>query len=711
MEQMNPVHTENWIWLPKAKYPNRQKTIYVGLDADTPEGNYTVAEFANTYTFGQKVVSCNIRFSGDTAVQLFCNDKIVATGPASVGGDFLDNEKPRDNFYSSEVMITPDVNTLSFFARVQMMPLHICEYSKGQGGFTLSAILTFEDGAQQHIETDESWQVRLNGAYAHPKQYDGRITPEEYVSAEKIENIWHTTLAPIPVRTENELCPAGNNIDLLPFEEKTVILELDKIWAGFIQVSAKAKGDVDVDIICREIDENGSEEHVVFSGHGEYRGFYMHSAGNLLVMLNNLSDQDAEICISFIETHYPVYETAETQTSDEDLNLVLDTCKHTLKICRQTHHLDSPRHCEPLACTGDYYIESLMTLFSFGDMRLASFDVERTAVMLEKNDGRIFHTTYSLIWVRMLWDVYMATGDHSLLERCEKALVLLLKRFESYVGENGLIETPPDYMFVDWIYIDDISMHHPPKALGQSCLNMFYCGALDAAEKVFTALNSYKEAENCVNKREALIKAVNTYLFDAEKEMYFEGLNTPTEEHLLGKWMPQNTEKRYYLKHSNILAACFGVCDEETGCKLLDKIMADEIPGEYQPYFAHFLLEAVYKLGLREKYTRTILERWKEPVKDCPKGLVEGFVKPEPTYSFDHSHAWGGTPLYSLPKALMGLEILEPGMKKLKLVPSLMGLENARTELLTPYGKIVCKQCEGEAPVVSVPQDIEIILC
>ena len=59
----------------------------------------------------------------------------------------------------------------------------------------------------------------------------------------------------------------------------------------------------------------------------------------------------------------------------------------------------------------------------------------------------------------------------------------------------------------------------------------------------------------------------------------------------------------------------------------------------------------------------------------------------------------------------MGLEILEPGMKKLKLVPSLMGLENARTELLTPYGKIVCKQCEGEAPVVSVPQDIEIILC
>ena len=31
------------------------------------------------------------------------------------------------------------------------------------------------------------------------------------------------------------------------------------------------------------------------------------------------------------------------------------------------------------------------------------------------------------------------------------------------------------YMFVDWIEIDGLSLHHPPKALGQTCLNLFYC--------------------------------------------------------------------------------------------------------------------------------------------------------------------------------------------------------------------------------------------
>lgn len=434
----------------------------------------------------------------------------------------------------------------------------------------------------------------------------------------------------------------------------------------------------------------------------------MHSAGNMWVEIQNHSENDAELMVSFIETHYPVCEEAETVTNDAELNVVLETCKHTLKICRQTHHLDSPRHCEPMACTGDYYIESLMTPFSFGDMRLAEFDLMRTAVVIEREKGRMFHTTYSLIWVKMLYDVYMLTGSEDLLKNCEKALGLLLKRFETYLGENGIIETPPDYMFVDWIYIDEISMHHPPKALGQSCLNMFYFGALESAGKIYSILGNDQTAKDCGRKREELGKAINEHLFDAEAGCYFEGLNTPTIPELIGEWMPQNVEKRYYLKHSNILAAYFGVCDDQVGRSLIHKIMGNEIMGDCQPYFMHYLLGAVYRLGLREQYTLQICERWKEPVKQCPKGLVEGFVAPEPTYQFDHSHAWGGTPLYSLPKALMGVEITKAGMKEITLSPAGLGLEYAKVELLTPYGKIICELQEDREVHVSHPKEITV---
>ncbi|MBQ8345658.1 MAG: hypothetical protein IJY42_05270 [Clostridia bacterium] len=701
-------HLEQWIWLPESEYPNEQTTVYSGF-FKANVNNYTVAEFVKTQSFSQKIIRADLRFSGDSVFQLFCNGRPVATGPACVGGDFIENETVREPFYAFEESVELHSSELNFFVRVQMMPYHICEYSKGHGGFMLSAVLHFEDGTQQSLCTDESWLVRRNGAYHAPKAFDGRISPDGWIPAERTENIWHTVTAPIPVRQEEELRMEDGPIVLAPDEEKTLVWELDQIWGGFVQVKAEAEGEVSVLLNCRELMEKPSAEQLLLVGNQTYRGFCLHSVGNMEIIAKNRSSQKAELTVSFLKTHYPIAEEATTVTDDSDLNQVLQTCKHTLQICRQTHHLDSTRHCEPMACTGDYYIESLMTPFSFGDMRLAQFDLLRTAQMLERENGRMFHTTYSLIWVKMLYDVYMLTANRDLLNRCERALSLLLARFETYLGDNGLIESAPDYMFIDWIYIDGLSLHHPPKALGQSCLNLFYFGALDHAAKLYDALGEERTAELCRRKREALRCAINELLFDAERGCYFEGLNTPTEEHLLGRWMPQNVETRYYRKHSNILAAYFGVCDDDTGRDLIGRIMSDEIEGDCQPYFLHYLLEAVYRLGLRERYTLTICNRWKEAVRDCPKGLVEGFVAPEPTYRFDHSHAWGGTPLYSLPKALLGLEITKPGMKELSLSPSLLGLTCATVELLTPYGKVTCKMREGEAHQITHPKEVRLV--
>lgn len=699
-------HIENWIWLPKNVYKNEQTTVYSGFFKGSVK-NYTIAEFKRQYSYSQKVIRAELRFSADSVFQLFCNDKVVATGPASAGGDYMiGNETARDNYYAFEKTVYPDSSEISFFARVQMMPYHMCEFSKGHGGFMLSAVLHFEDGTFQIVYTDDQWLVRKNGAYNAPKSFDGRIKADPFVYAECIPNIWNTVTAPIPVRYEEEICIQNGEILLLPNEEKRLTLEFDKIWGGFVQVKAQAQGGVCVSVFCREMTEKVAPEQLIFSGDQTYRGFCMHSAGNVEVMASNSSQHEARITVSFIKTHYSIHEEAETVTSDPDLNLVLETCKHTLKICRQTLHLDSPRHCEPLSDPGDYYIESLMTPFSFGDMRLAEFDLTRIAIMLERENGKMFHTTYSLIWVKMLYDVYMLTGNLDLLKNCETALSILLRRFETYIGENGLIENPPDYMFVDWIYIDGLSMHHPPKALGQSCLNIFYFGALESAANIYDVLENTSAAQSCRVKKEILRDAVNELLFDKEKGCYFEGLNTPTEEHLIGKWMPHNVDKRYYLKHSNILAAYFGICNDEICKNLIDKIMSDKIKGDCQPYFMHYLLEAVYRLGLREKYTLEICNRWKEAVRDCPKGMVEGFVTPEPNYSFDHSHAWGGTPLYSVPKALLGLEIVKPGMKEITLSPSLLGLDYATVELLTPYGKVICKMSKGQECYITHPKDV-----
>ena len=697
-----------WIWVPKVLYPNNQITKFDAL-SDKSNETYVVAEFKKEYSFDKPINRVSVRFSADTEVQLFCNGDILATGPCAVGGDFLGNGKAREWYYMGKTEFSPKGNLIDFFARVKMCPTRIYEYSKGHGGFMLQATVYFADGSTPLISTDDTWLVRKNGAYGAPCVYDGRIMPDSYVCAEIVPDIWNAQLAPIPVRTEKEI--VVGTVLLKPHEEIIKEFDLDMIYAGYIHLFSKTCGTVKISLTLRETNETRkSSENVVLNGNDdEYRSFYLESVGNITATLKNDSDIASEICIGLITTCYPVTVDANTVTDDEAINEILRVCKHTLKYCRQTHHLDSPRHCEPLACTGDYYIESLMTAFSFGDMRLAEFDVERTAELLRHNDGRMFHTTYSLIWVRMLYDVYMIGGNFDLLKKCRDALDLLLARFDTYIGDNGLIDNPPDYMFVDWIYIDGLSMHHPPKALGQTVLNMFYFMALNYAERIYELIGDAISSLNCNKKKKELQTAVNTLLYDSEAGMYFEGLNTPISAEQINKWQPQNVEKRYYLKHSNIMAAYTSICDSNTAISLIEKIISDEIEGNVQPYFQHYLLEAIEKHGLKDKYSLQVVKRWRQAVKDCNKGLVEGFFAPEPTYHFDHSHAWGGSPLYSLPKALTGLSIEEAGYKKIKLQPSLLGLKWVKVEIPTPYGMIMCEMKQGCKPKITVPDEIILV--
>ncbi len=698
---------EQWIWLPENSYPQCQTTP-PERSVENYKRNYRVCEFKKEVCYNKKIDRIELRFSGDTSVALYCGKNFVGRAPASSGGDFLVPQLPHSVYYATKVTLASDdypefsQGKLNFYAVVRMAEARLFEFSGGHGGFFLTAHIYFDDNSKALLITDESWQTRYMPEYEEIGIYNKKITCEPWVNARRIQNIWHCETAPIPPCAEKYI--KLGEMEIAPSQNDEKSFPLDKIYAGYPVI--KATGKLQISLMCREYQEEGSIINCNFENGGIYECKELHSAGELLIKAENQGNASAKAEIGFIKSHYPVTEIAKTTTSNEKLNKVLDTCIHTLKYCRQTLHLDSPRHCELLACTGDYYIESLMTAFSFGDQALSKFDIRRTAELLRHRDGEMFHTTYSLIWVQMLWDIYLFTGDKTLLEDCEDALELLLRRFSTYIGETGLIETPPSFMFIDWLNPDGISMHHPPKALGQTCLNMFYYGALKTSVKIYTELG--RPVKDIEAKISLLHKAIYDNLYDKERGLFFEGLNTPTPENMLHDNMPQNISKRYYMKHSNILAAYFGFFSKEECANLLCRIIPDEALGNVQPYFCHFLLEAVYRNDLREKFTLNIIEKWIAPVEECSKGLVEGFYKPEPSYSFDHSHAWGGTPAWSLPLALTGLKITEPGMKKLQFNPSLLGLSFAEVQIPTPYGMITVKQNKESAPVIDAPNCINI---
>jgi len=704
-------HKEQWIWLPEELFPQRQTTCYSQRDS-THENNYTAVTFSRDYSFQKPIREVVLRCSGDTAFALFCNGRHLMNGPVLPGGDFLAayHSVPLPSHYASVISLSPEKDpalregVLMLSMQVRMGPSRCYEYSMGHGGAMLSAIIRFMDGSATEVHTDSSWYATVLTAYPGPGQFNNSLPKGATVWAQEISNIWDCQTAPIPPCTLEPI--EIGTVSVAPGESSARDFVLDMIFAGYLNIHAKTGGILSVKLYCSELGEPVDPEQYLFSEDGEYLGQELRSAGHFRIMAENTGDALAEISIRLIRSYYPVEETAITSTSDPQLDQVLKTCLHTLRYCRQSIHLDSPKHCEPLACTGDYYVETLMTAFSYGDMRLAAFDVLRTAELLRHRDGRMFHTSYSLIWVQMLWDVYMLTGEKRLLENCADALRLLLERFHRYLGSNGILETPPDYMFIDWLVPDGISLHHPPKALGQTCLCLYYYGALKTATKIWEVLGEKESARTSRQRMDALHGAVLRELYDPRRKLFFEGLNTPTDEALIGEWMPRNVEKRYYRKHANILAAYFGFFSKEEDSALLERVMEDESLGQVQPWFCHFLLEAVYRCGMREKYTLKLLDSWKEPVRECPKGLTEGFHKPEENYSFDHSHAWGGTPAYALPLALSGLELLEPGYRKIRLNPSLLGLKWANAEIPTPYGMMRLQLREGNSPEITVPDGI-----
>ncbi len=698
-----------WIWLDATRWPQYQNNFY-NVNSVVPTEHdeslqYCVAEFRKALGDGRRITKAKLTISADSFFHLYVNGEWVGLGPAAAGGDFLCTGcAPRH--YQNTYELPLQTDALELYIRIRLLPEVLTDYARGHGGLFAQVTLWYEDGTTQTAETDGSWLCRPDIACTAYRSYDSRNPAAEYAPASVVEDIWHAETAPIPMLT---LQPVGQrSVTLSPGETRTVRLETDRIWGAYPGV--RTDGACRIALTTCELEgQQGLTETLVFTEGGQYRSFRMHSLSILEACIENASAAPLTVELDLVASWYPITAQGSFCTSEPGWDRVYDVCKHTLQICRQTLHLDSTSHQELMACTGDYYIESLMTFFCFGDMRLAEFDVIRTADLLVQQDGRMFHTTYSLIWVQMLHDVWFITGHTALLQYCEKALQCLLERFEGYLGENGVLEHQPDHMFVDWTVIDGHSMHHPPKALGQTVLNAFYYKALTTAAGIYDAAKKPQRAAHCRSAAEQLRTAFNALFWDDEKQLYFDGLGTPHGGS--DTYSPANVDKRYFSKYPNILAATYDLCDKNRARDLLERIVCDETLQDIQPYFAHYLLEALRRHGLFAQYGPMWLRRWVAVADECSKGLKEGWIAPEPTYSFDHSHAWGGTPAYQMPMALLGLEWLEPGCRRLRLTPELCGLEFYDIAFPTVYGEIRVRKEKGRPAQIRAPKAVTIELC
>ncbi len=675
-----------WLWADPANHLDSDRTPTT-IFASLPERfRFRVFEFEKTYRRHMPSPGLlSVTVFADPRFRLWVNGVYVGTGPVAAGGDYA-NVRPMPKQYVNRYDIPVEGRTVSIRAEVWNGYAVMTDYSVGRCAFVLSGTL---DG--QEIQTDRSWRMRLLPGYHGVTEVDLTEEPGAWEAPAVLSPAaWNPADPNLPPLCEETIRPETIRRETSAGEQ-TLLASFPRIYSAYLLLTIKNNTGKPAAIrigIAEGTPAEADRERVTVpasSGTVFYRGLRMWSVGAVLVR----APEGVDVAVSLSYVHYPVDRANEGyfRCSNEKLNRIWEIGKFTLEMCRQSLHLDSPLHQETLGCTGDYAIESLMTRTTFGDMRLVRLDLIRTADYLVMSEGVMFHTSYSLIWVTMLRDYLLWTGDRPVLRACLPALEILLNRFRTYIGERGVIENPPNYMFVDWAKIDGFQLHHPPMALGQTVLNAFWQLALRAAatlHRLDGSLDLALALENDADRhKEACLRA----FYDPAKGLFFDGWTKSERDPAPNKWQPANADKRYYSRHANTLAVLAGFVAGETAKALAERIIVEDWLDkdsviDIQPYFMHYVCEMAVKTGLWDKHALKLMHLWDRQADDSPKGLKEGWGD----FRGDSSHAWGGTPVYQLPIRTFGFEMLEPGFRKFRLEPRLSGLAWAEAGIPTPWG-------------------------
>ena len=712
-----------WIWLNEKDFPDDQTCRATTFCAqDKP--HFTVAVFRKVIdleTIPTKVIA---RVSADTKYRLYVNGRRAGRGPAEVGGDYGNTQSPDWWFYDTYDLAEFFKNGKNVIvAEVVLDPIVQADYSMGRGGFLFDAVLRDAKSSETTVVSDKSWRATRNNAWVSPDTYDARkdlddvwdvayndaFWPMVDVVSTVSEGIWKLVPREIPPLMEARIFPTAvippggrsqrrlenpNNLiresqdpaRITPGASVTFNLRFDRELTGFVQYRVKAAAGTLMKLEYQEVPGHTDtrEQYILCDGLQSAEGIKLQGFENIQVTVTfpkgcHTPLEIYHFTVNFIS--FPVPYRGRFTSSDDLLNRIWAVGRWTNQFCMQGYHMDSPIHQEGLGCTGDYMIESLISYYTFGEARLARQDILRTAWLLKQKDFKMFHTSYSLLWIQMLYDYWYQTADAETLRTVMPMVHGLLARFGRYIGKTGLITEAPNYMFMDWGPVDEFDMHHPPCVMGQGYMSVFYYKALENAARLCELTDSLDLRTEYHQRAENLKIAFNRELWVEEKGLYCNG-KPFTSSLTEADWLPPDVDRIFYSLHTNALAVAYGLSPKDCSCEILHRAMKDQTLPTVQPYFMHYVFEALVQADLFDDLGLTEIRKWKSILDEHPSSLKECWKVG------DYSHAWSGTPTYQLSSRVLGASPLLPGWKAIRICPHPGDLSWAAGTIPTPLGDL-----------------------
>lgn len=377
---------------------------------------------------------------------------------------------------------------------------------------------------------------------------------------------------------------------------------------------------------------------------------------------------------------------------DEVLNNIWKTGAYTVNLNMQEYLWDGIKR-DRLVWIGDAHPEISTALSVFGNVDCIENTLDFTVNDL-KNEKWINHfPSYSMWWIIIQHDLYMHSGNFEYLKSSSDIIFNILKAILNEIDNDGRLLFDQNY-FVDWSSNDT-----PYQKAGFVSVLIL---TLKIGEKLCDFLGNDALKNMCKEK----FKLIEKYDFE------YSGNKQMTALYYLANKIDKKTAYGIITKNGAEDLSCFMGFYVLTALAEMKK--TDALLDIVREYWGGML-----KMGATtfwEDFDIKWMEnacRIDEIVKDG-KTDIHGDNGKFCYTGFRHSlcHGWASGPTAILSKYILGIHILKPGCKKVKIAPQLGSLKIAKGSFPTPYGNITVEHQNVGGKIVSkisAPKEIEII--
>ena len=382
------------------------------------------------------------------------------------------------------------------------------------------------------------------------------------------------------------------------------------------------------------------------------------------------------------------------ECSDTRINKIWETAAYTAHLNMQEYLWDGIKR-DRLVWIGDMHTEVMTILATFGynDVVPKSLDHVRDQTPIGTWMNGI--TAYSIWWLLIHYEWYMHLADKEYLAQQHEYMKALLVELSKYVSDDGQ-EILPGRRFLDWPNNDDEVAKH---AGLQGLMKL----AFDAGAFLMAELGDDETSKLCADTSEKLKRS---------------------EPDCNGS------------KQAASLLALSGISDPE---KINEDLLKPNGAHGYSTFFGYYTLAAKSLAGDYEGAIKDMKEYWggmldmgattfwedfnldwlknAAPIDQVvPEGKIDihGDYGAYCYVKFRHSlcHGWASGPCPWLSRYVLGIQVTEPGFKKVRITPHLGELTFAKGTYPTPYGAIeVMHYTRDDGTIKSeilLPQEIEL---